>query len=195
MTSSKTPSNKSPVPCYVSGKGMYASDTTWSFKTTIIMMLEETGLGYDTRFNYYRRQFPDIDTAGLARMICDPMEYYDRDFPAWLSEHQGKMSEAEAATQFMLTLDNRFQAEAQCAIYCFDEAGFGSGVNVMRFLTSGKPLLGFYNPDKLKHPLNISNIMQLELLFPELATLDPCREAELMPQSAKEWLCHQFPAD
>ena len=61
-------------PCYVTGKGMHASTPTWNFKTAIIEMLETTGLGYDTRYRYYHGQFPDMDRASLARMICDPME-------------------------------------------------------------------------------------------------------------------------
>ncbi len=67
----------SEIPCYVSGKGMYAGTTTWSFKIRVILALEASGLGYDTRYRYYRRLFPQLDAAKLARRVCDPVEYYD----------------------------------------------------------------------------------------------------------------------
>ena len=52
------------IPCYVSGKGMHATTTTWTFKTLVIEALESSGLGYDTRFRYYRKQFPDMVLSG-----------------------------------------------------------------------------------------------------------------------------------
>ena len=62
----------------------------------------------------------------------------------------------------------RFQEEAQVAIYCFDEAGFGSGVNVMRFLQANKPVLGFLNQKNKEKSLNISNVLQLKAQYPNL---------------------------
>ena len=135
------------IPCYVSGKGMHATDVTWSFKTSIISMLETSGLGYDTRFRYYQKQFPNKPVEQLARIICDPMEYYDLDWPEYKALHKMAMSKEEMATRFMLERDKQFQKEAQVAIYCFDEAGFGSGINVMRFLNAQKPILGFINEE------------------------------------------------
>ncbi len=176
------------IPCYVSGKGMYASDPTWSFKTALILALEDSGLGFDTRFRYYRRQFPDMAREELARMVCDPMEYYDRDWPAYRAGLGAALDEAEAATRFMLTLDDRFRAEARAAIYCFDEAGFGSGVNAMRFLTCGKPLLGFYNPAVKTPTLNLSNILQLQLEFPRLVTLVRYSGTAEIPPRVLTWL-------
>ena len=122
---------------------MHATDITWSFKTTVIKTLEETQLGYDTRFEYYRKQFPDMQTEQLARMICDPMEYYDLDWEEYRARHKLSMAKEEIATRFMLERDMQFQQKAQVAIYCFDEAGFGSGINVMRFLMNQIPILGF----------------------------------------------------
>ncbi|MBI5451281.1 MAG: hypothetical protein HY940_07990 [Gammaproteobacteria bacterium] len=177
-----------PTACYVSGKGMYASNTTWSFKASVILALEQSGLGFDTRYRYYCQQFPAMEASQLARMICDPMEYYDRNFPAYLAQQQGRISEAEAATRFMLTLDDQFRQQAEVAIYCLDEAGFGSGVNIMRFLTRGKPLLGFYNLQRLQHPLNLSNILQLQLHYPELVTLISYQDGDDLPQQVLGWL-------
>ncbi len=159
------------IPCYVSGKGMYATDITWSFKTSVINTLESTGLGYDTRFHYYQKQFPDKPVEQLARIICDPVEYYDLDWPEYRAMHKRAMSKEEMATRFMLERDLMFQRQAQVAIYCFDEAGFGSGVNVMRFLQSHKPILGFINEENQNSSLNISNILQLKAEFPELVQL------------------------
>ncbi len=160
-----------PIPCYVSGKGMYASEKTWSFKTRVIRHLESTGLGFDTRYRYYARRLPERPADELARLICDPMEYYDPDWPAYRSGPGASYDEIEAATRFMLERDRRFIEEAEAAIVCFDEAGFGSGVNCMRFLTTGRPLLGFYDPERLAPGLNPSNILQLELDYPDRVTL------------------------
>ena len=119
------------IPCYVSGKGMYATVTTWAFKTAVIEALESSLLGYDTRYRYYRTQFPDMDALELARLICDPIEYYDKDWPAYRAGDGMRLPLVEAATRFMLERDHLFRTEAQAAIYCFDEAGFGSGINVI----------------------------------------------------------------
>ncbi len=173
---------------------MYASDPTWSFKTTVILALEDSGLGYDTRFRYYRGQFPEMPLEKLARLVCDPMEYYDRDWPAYRAGLGASLDETEAATRFMLTRDDRFRDEARAAIYCFDEAGFGSGVNAMRFLIRGKPLLGFYNPAQRNPSLNLSNILQLRLEFPRLVTLEHYESREQIAPRVLAWL-RDLPAD
>lgn len=159
------------IPCYVSGKGMHASEVTWTFKTSVISTLESTGLGYDTRFHYYRDQFPDMQIEQLARMICDPVEYYDKDWAEYRTLHKRAMSKEEMITRFMLERDMRFQQEAQVAIYCFDEAGFGSGVNIMRFLQANKPVLGFLNEENKHKSLNVSNVLQLKAQYPNLIHL------------------------
>ena len=176
------------IPCYVTGKGMYASATTWSFKTGIITMLEQTGLGCDTRFRYYRTKFPDLDAMELARRICDPMEYYDPDWPAYRDRRAPECGEEQAATEFMLDLDDRFRNEAQAVIACYDEAGFGSGVNAMVFLQAGKPLLGFYNRQSLAATNNLSNILQLALAFPAQVTLHEYHDPDEIPGVAKTWI-------
>src|SRR5919198_3056289 len=66
--------SQSTIPCYVSGRGMHATDRTREFKVEVIHLLESSGLGYDTRYRYYRVQFPEMDPRQLARMICDPIE-------------------------------------------------------------------------------------------------------------------------
>jgi len=176
------------IPCYITGKGMHASATTWSFKTGIIAMLEESGLGFDTRHHYYRQQFPDMDNAELARLICDPMEYYDLDWPAYRDQRTADYSEEQAATEFMLRLDNRFRDQAQAVIACYDEAGFGSGVNAMVFLQAEKPILGFYNREALGKSINLSNILQLGIAYPELFTLHKYQHPDEIPGIAKAWL-------
>ena len=176
------------IPCYVSGKGMYASDATWNFKVAVIMALEASGLGYDTRFRYYRDRFPGLSTSDLARKVCDPIEYYDTDWPPYLESVRETQTEAEAATRFMLERDLRFQDAAKVAIYCFDEAGFGSGVNCMRFLQAGKPLLGFYRPDHLAAGLNLSNILQLAVEFPDLAHLKVYSTPNELSDCTMTWL-------
>lgn len=177
------------IPCYVSGKGMHATHATWDFKTTVMATLASTGLGYDTRYRYYRRQFPDMPAADFARMICDPIEYYDRDWPAWCAKHKAQFNnEDELVTAFFLARDRRFQEEAQVAIYGFDEAGFGSGVNAMRFITAGKPILGFYNPNIPHERLNIHNVMQLQIEYPQWVTLHRYADVKEIPGQVTAWL-------
>lgn len=176
------------IPCYVSGKGMHATATTWAFKTLVIEALEASGLGYDTRYRYYRRQFPDMERAALARRICDPIEYYDRDWPGYFAARGNGRDEVTAATEFMLERDDRFRAEARVAVYCYDEAGFGSGVNTMRFLTAGKPVLGFYSAERLDGTLNLSNVLQLGLEYPRRFTLLSYRQPEEIPAAVLAWL-------
>jgi len=176
------------IPCYVSGKGMHASEVTWSFKTSVITTLESTGLGYDTRFNYYRDQFPDMQTEQLARMICDPVEYYDKDWAEYRARHKRAMPKEEMVTRFMLERDMRFQQEAQVAIYCFDEAGFGSGVNVMRFLQAKKPVLGFLNEENKHKSLNVSNVLQLKAQYPNLIHLIEYISQDDITKHVVQWL-------
>lgn len=176
------------IPCYVSGKGMHATEITWSFKTSVINTLETTKLGYDTRFKYYRQQFPDMQTEQLARMICDPVEYYDKDWPEYRVRHKRAMSKEEMVTRFMLERDMRFQQEAKVAIYCFDEAGFGSGVNIMRFLYNKKPILGFLNEENKRKSLNVSNVLQLKAQYPNLIHLIEYISLDDISKQVIRWL-------
>jgi len=176
------------IPCYVSGKGMHATEVTWSFKTTVISTLEENRLGYDTRFEYYRKQFPDMQTEQLARMICDPVEYYDLDWDEYRALNKRAMSKEEMATRFMLEKDTVFQSKAQAAIYCFDEAGFGSGINVMRFLTNKTPILGFMNEENTHKSLNVSNVLQLKAQFPDLIHISEYRTMDDVSKHVTQWL-------
>ena len=159
------------IPCYVSGKGMHATDRTRQFKVEVIEILEATGRGYDTRYRYYRQQFPDMDSGALARLVCDPIEYYDKDWLAYRAAHIGGQDEDEVVTTFVMERDALFRRQAQVAIYCYDEAGFGSGLNSLRLLMANKPLLGFYNPGVQDHGVNLHNILQLGVAFPRLVTL------------------------
>lgn len=179
------------IPCYVTGKGMYASDPTWQFKTAVIELLERTGLGFDTRFRYYQEKFPDRQQSDLARLVCDPVEYYDPDWPLYWASKKGEGREKErVVTEFMLELDARFQRQAKVAIFCFDEAGFGSGVNVMRFIQSGKPILGLYNPAIRKRDVNFSNVLQLQIEFPFLFTLQQYDTIDALCSHIQTWLQH-----
>ena len=176
------------LPCYVSGKGMYATDQTWLFKTTVIVALEYSRLGYDTRYRYYQKQFPHADVQQLARMVCDPIEYYDRDWPDYLANKDPHKSEDDAIVDFMLIRDCQFQREAEVAIYCYDEAGFGSGINTMRFINAGKPILGFYNSAIRDQGVNMSNILQLRVVYPNLVTLVEYRSAEDIADQVLHWM-------
>jgi hypothetical protein len=176
------------TPCYVSGKGMHATATTWTFKTLVIEALESAGLGYDTRYRYYLKQFPTLERAALARLICDPIEYYDRDWPGYLAARRDRLDEVTAATEFMLERDERFRAEAKVAIYCYDEAGFGSGVNTMRFLHAGKPVLGFYSAERMTGTLNLSNVLQLAIEYPRQFTLHRYHQPAEVAAVMLQWL-------
>lgn len=177
------------IPCYVSGKGMHATDSTWRFKTAVMAVLQSSGLGFDTRHQYYRKQFPDIPVEAFARMVCDPIEYYDQDWPAWQLENRNRFeNEDELVTAFFLERDLGFQAEAQVAIFGFDEAGFGSGVNVMRFIFSAKPVLGFYNPDFCRQGHNIHNVLQLAMNYPDLVTLHRYHDVDEVTAQVVAWL-------
>ena len=74
---------------------MYATDTSLDFKVAVIGLLEVSGLGYDTRFRYYRRQFPELAPAALARKVCEPIDYYYRFWPAWRAAHDDAGNEDE----------------------------------------------------------------------------------------------------
>ncbi len=183
------------TPCYVSGKGMHATDATWRFKTAVMAVLQSTSLGYDTRANYYRKQFPVMPDDEFARMVCDPIEYYDKDWPAWQQQNSHRFKdEDELVTAFFLERDLGFQVEAEVAIVGFDEAGFGSGVNVMRFIHSGKPVLGFYNPDYRHAGHNIHNVMQLAMNYPELVTLHHYQNVDEITAQVVAWLGERLPS-
>lgn len=176
------------IPCYVSGKGMYATSTTWEFKSAVILLLEESGLGYDTRFRYYRHEFPDMPTERLARLICDPIEFYDRGWPVyWANKKQGRDKD-DVVTEYMWQMDKKFQKDAACCIVGFDEAGLGTGINTMRFLQAGKPLLGFYNLAARRFGVNVNNMLQLKLEFPKLVTLVQYQSLEDIKQGVRNWL-------
>ena len=62
------------IPYYVGGKGKAAQASTKDFKVAVFEVLESSGLGYDTRFRYYRQQYPAMRWESFARMVCDPIE-------------------------------------------------------------------------------------------------------------------------
>jgi len=176
------------IPCYVGGRGMFATATTWDFKVAVIGLLEESGLGYDTRYRYYRRQFPEMDTTQLARLVCDPIENNDRDWPQWRAAHTAASDEQDLITAFFLERDARFRAEAQAAIFCLDEAGFGSGINVMRFVQAGKPILGFYRRSTQSRAVNVGNFLQLRMEYPGVVTLCAYQSSNDILDEVQGWL-------
>ena len=176
------------IPCYVSGKGMYAGGVTRDFKVAVIGLLESSGLGYDTRYRYYQRQFPDLAAEDLARKICVPIEYYDRDWRTWRAARPADEDADQQVTRFFLERDGKFRGEALAAIYCFDEAGFGSGVNVMRFIHDRKPLLGFYRRDLGTQRINTGNVLQLAEEFPNLVTLHSYHNGDEILGAVLAWL-------
>jgi hypothetical protein len=176
------------IPCYVSGKGMYATATTWEFKSAVIEWLAASQLGYDTRFRYYQQEFPEMPIAHLARLICDPIEFYDRGWPVYWANKKDGRDKDEVLTEYMWQLDEGFQREAKVSIVCYDEAGLGTGINTMRFLHKGKPILGFYNPAVRRYGVNINNILQLKLEFPRLVTLQQYESFEDIQRGVQQWL-------
>ena len=164
---------------------MSAGAPTHRFKTLVIGWLETSGLGYDTRYRHYRAQFPELAPARLARLVCDPIEYYDRE---WAAQGGGAAADAARLTRFVRERDARFRAEAAVAIYCFDEAGIGSGINVMRFLQARKPVLGFYAADPAKRRVNLTNVLQLEEDFPDRLRLAAYGTAEEITARLGAWL-------
>lgn len=176
---------------------MHATGTTRNFKVAVIRTLESSGLGYDTRYRFYRRQFPAMDPEKLARRVCDPIELYDKDWEGYLARRGAGRDVEVVLAEFVLERDALFRREerdalfrreARAAIYCYDEAGFGSGVNSMRFIRDGKPILGFYNPDSKKSGANPTNVFQLWLERPDLVTLVRYRSIDEVPPRVDAWL-------
>ena len=167
---------------------MYATATTWDFKVSVVVLLEESGLGYDTRYRYYRRQFPDMTAAKLARLICDPIENYDLDWSQWRGRQTAGHDHNEAITAFFLERDSRFRQEARVGIFCLDEAGFGSGINVMRFIQAGKPILGFYRHALEGRAVNIGNFLQLQMEYPSLVSLYAYQSLDDISSEVRRWL-------
>jgi hypothetical protein len=176
------------IPCYVSGKGMYATDKTRQFKVTVIERLEAAGVGYDTRYRYYQQQFPMMAPSALAQMICDPIENYDLDWEAYQAANGAGCDADDVLTAFMLERDAHFRQEAQVAIYCYDEAGFGSGLNTMRFLQADKPILGFYHAEIKQQGVNLNNILQLAIDFPTRVTLVCYRSLDDIDAPLLAWI-------
>ena len=176
------------IPCYVGGKGKAARNATKDFKVTVFELLESTGLGYDTRYRYYRRQYPSMNQDQFARMVCDPIEDYDREWPDYRARSSGLQSEEELLTAFVWEKDTGFRAEAQAAIFCYNEVGLGTGINSMRLLADGKPLLGFFLRDPVQGPVNVQNILQLKLMYPSLVTLVRYDHLNEVAESLRQWL-------
>ncbi|MFQ5691477.1 MAG: hypothetical protein ACE5IM_00335 [Nitrospinota bacterium] len=173
---------------------MGATETTRAFKVAVILALESSGLGYDTRYRFYQRRFPDMDPEALARRVCDPVEYHDRDWKSVLAGRgpgRGRepgRDEEEVLAEFVTERDALFRHEAKAAIYCYDEAGFGSGVNSMRFLRDGKPILGFYGPESRRSGMNLTNVIQLGVEHPDRVTLVEYRSIDEVPPKVIAWL-------
>ena len=181
------------IPCYVGGRGKSARASTKDFKVAVFELLESTGLGYDTRYRYYRRQYPDVSREDFAWMVCDPIEAYDKDWPDYRDRRSGSMSEEALLTAFVLEKDQAFRDEARVAIICYDEAGLGTGINSMQLLAAGKPLIGFFLRDPTWGPVNLQNVLQLELLYPSLVTLVPYNDLKEVAQRLKLWLSNLRP--
>jgi len=176
------------IPCYIGGRGKSAHASTKDFKVVVFELLESSGLGYDTRYRYYRRQYPNMDREQFARMVCDPIEAYDRDWPDYRANHRGSLSEDALLTAFVLEKDRAFREEARAAIISYTEAGLGTGINSMQLLADGKPLIGFFLRDPTRGPVNVQNILQLEILYPSLVTLVPYNDLDEVEQSLTQWL-------
>jgi hypothetical protein len=176
------------IPLYVGGKGKSAHTSTKDFKVAVFELLVSTGLGYDTRYRYYRQRYPDMSRERFARMVCDPIEGYDKEWPDYRARRSGSMSEDSLLAAFVLAKDKAFRVEAWAAIICFTEAGLGTGINSMRLLADGKPLMGFYLRDPTRGPVTVQNILQLELLYPSLVTLVPYDDLNEVARSLTRWL-------
>lgn len=177
--------NPSGVPLYVAGKGMFATRATTSFKTGIMHILEKSGLGYDTRMAYYAMQYPDLTFERLSRMICDPIEYYDKEWPDYQKRHAKAANPDMLVVDFFLPRDQRFREQAKGAIIGFHEAGLGTGINCMRFLLDGKPILGFL-PQNDNSAVNRDNIFQLVREYPEQFTL--IQEPDCLETVIRNWI-------
>jgi hypothetical protein len=167
---------------------MFATAMTRDFKMAVVGMLEESRLGYDTRYRYYRRQFPELTAEKVTQMICDPIETYDRDWRQWRAAQTHEVDDQTLITRFFLERDSHFRNEAQVAIICLDEAGFGSGVNIMRFIQAGKPILGFYHDTTEYHGVNIGNFIQLQIEYPRLMHLFAYQNIEDILGKVRRWL-------
>jgi hypothetical protein len=176
------------IPCYVGGRGKAAHASTKDFKVAVFELLESTELGYDTRYRYYRRQYPEMSREDFARMVCDPIEGYDKDWPDYRERRSGSMSEEALLTAFVLEKDQAFRDEARAAIICYNEAGLGTGINSIRLLADGKRLIGFFLRDSTRGPVNLQNILQLEFLYPSLVTLVPYDDLNGVTPSLTQWL-------
>jgi hypothetical protein len=176
------------IPCYVGGKGKGAQASTVDFKVAVFELLESTGLGYDTRYRYYRGRYPDMDQAHFARMVCDPIEGYDKEWPDYRARHRGSMGEDMLLTRFVLERDQGFRNEARAAIICYNDAGLGTGINSLQLLADRKPLLGFFRRDPPRGSVNVQNILQLELLYPSLVTLVRYDDLQEVFENLKRWL-------
>ena len=176
------------IPCYVAGKGMHATSTTWGFKTAVFELLESTGIGYDTRYRYYQNELPEVPADELGRLICDPIESYDKEWPTYWANVKHSRDYEEALTEYMLRLDDGFRREAEVGIFCLDEAGLGTGINVMRFMAMRKPILGLYNLSEKKRGVNVNNILQLKIDFPDLVTLQAYKDLENLKAIVLQWL-------
>jgi hypothetical protein len=74
------------------------------------------------------------------------------------------------------------------ALYCYDEAGFGSGLNTMRFLQAEKPILGCYHAEIKQQGVNLNNILQLAIDFPALVTLVGYQSLDDIGSTLLTWL-------
>jgi len=159
----------SPIPCYIGGKGMYATNETWLFKTTLFKLLRDTKLGFDTRHQYYRDQFPDMQDKEFDRMVCDPIEYYD---PDWKKQTHSKETIDKEVVKFWLERDLQFQKQATIGVFGLNEPGFGTAINISRFLHNNKPVIAFIRLESgSNNTHNVHNIMQLEITHPHLFSL------------------------
>lgn len=165
---------------------MYAGEPTRAFKTLVIEWLEASGLGFDTRYRHYRSRFPALGSRELARLVCDPIERYDPDWPSYRS--CCGLPEEEALVRFVAERDAAFRDAARAAIYCFDEAGLGSGINTMRFVLARKPLFGFYSSDPRRRRVNLTNVLQLAFEFPDRVKLCAYRAPEEVTARLAAWL-------
>ena len=116
------------------------------------------------------------------------IEGYDKDWPDYRKRRVGSMSKELSLTAFVLERDQAFREEARAAIICYNEAGLGTGINSMQLLAKGKPLIGFFLRDPTQGPLNMQNILQLELLYPSLVTLVPYDDLNEVSQRLTGWL-------
>lgn len=177
------------ISCYVGGRGMGARQATWNFKTTVFETLVYSGLGYDTRYRYYRSRFGELDDKEFARMVCDPIEYYDPDWPSYrVRQQEAGVSEDMALTAFVMERDTRFRQDAEVGIYCYDEAAMGSGINSMRLLGAGKPIIGFCHKALAAPDFNLQNVLQLALEFPTLFTLIRYSDVDSVGSALLGWL-------